>query len=127
VPAEASTATSVRLDRWIWAARCFKTRSQASKACAAGQVSLNGVKARASRPVRPGDLLEVSYEHGGRILRVVALAERRGSAAVAAALFEDLTPPPEPREPPPMERERGLGRPTKRDRRRLGRLSWDDL
>ncbi len=117
---------SVRLDKWIWAARCFKTRSQATKACAAGRVSVDGTKARASRPVKPGDRVEVSFQHGTRILQVVALADRRGSATVAATLFEDLTPPPPPRVPPPMERERGLGRPTKRDRRKLGKMRWED-
>ena len=88
----------VRLDKWIWAARCFKTRSQATKACAAGQVTVNGEKARASRPVRPDDLVEVWLQTHKRILRVVALADRRGSAEVAATLFDDLTPPP-PRAP----------------------------
>ena len=117
---------SVRLDKWVWAARCFKTRSQASKACADGRVSVNGAQARASRPVKPGDRVEVGFQHGTRILQVVALADRRGSAAVAATLFEDLTPPPEPRAPPPMERDRGMGRPTKRDRRKLGKMRWED-
>ncbi len=121
-----SDAATVRLDKWVWAARCYKTRSQATKGCNAGQVSVNGDKARASRALRIDDLVEVYLEAGTRILRVVALADRRASAAIAATLFEDLTPPPEPREPPPMERERGLGRPTKRDRRKLGRLAWDD-
>ncbi len=117
---------TVRLDKWVWAARCYKTRSQATKGCKAGQVSLNGAKARGSAAVKPGDLVEVRLPAGLRILRVAALADRRGSAEVAATLFEDLTPPPEPREPPPMQRERGLGRPTKRDRRKLGRLAWED-
>ncbi len=116
----------VRLDKWIWAARCFKTRSQATKACAAGQVTVNGEKARASRPVRPDDLVEVWLQTHKRILRVVALADRRGSAEVAATLFDDLTPPPPERPVPPVERERGAGRPTKRDRRKLGRLAWED-
>lgn len=119
-------AAAVRLDKWVWAARCTKTRSQATKLCNAGQVAVNGDKARASRAVKPGDLVEVWLPARKRILRVVALADRRGSAAMAATLFEDLTPPPEPKVPPPMERERGTGRPTKRDRRRLGRLAWED-
>ena len=117
---------SVRLDKWVWAARCYKTRSQATKACSAGQVAVNGEKARASHLVRPGDRVEVLLEHGRRTLQVVALGERRGSAEVAAALFQDLTPPAPPRLPPPVERERGSGRPTKRDRRKLGRLAWDE-
>jgi ribosome-associated heat shock protein Hsp15 len=119
-------AATVRLDKWVWAARCYKTRSQATKGCNAGLVTVNDDKARASRTVKPGDVVEVHLPAGTRILRVVALADRRGSAAVAATLYEDLTPPPEPRVPPPMERERGTGRPTKRDRRQLGRLAWED-
>jgi len=128
VGSDSSSALSqVRIDKWTWAARCFKTRSKARKACVAGQVQLNGERARPARQVRVGDTVEVSYEHGRRILQVVALAERRGPAAAARLLYEDLTPPEPPREPPPMERERGLGRPTKRDRRALGRLRWEDL
>jgi ribosome-associated heat shock protein Hsp15 len=119
-------ATTVRLDKWVWAARCYKTRSQASKGCAAGLVTVNGEKARASHPVRVGDLVEARLPGGLRILRVVAMGDRRGSAAMAAALYEDLTPPPEPWVPPPMQRERGLGRPTKRERRKLGKLRWED-
>lgn len=119
-------AATVRLDKWVWAARCYKTRSQATKACAAGQVAVNGEKSRASRPVRPGDEVVVSLREHRRILRVVALADRRGSAELAATLFEDLTPPPPERPVPPVERDRGLGRPTKRDRRQLGRLAWED-
>ena len=119
-------AATVRVDKWVWAARCFKTRSQATKACAAGQVAVNGEKARASRTIKPGDVVDVWLPAGKRTLRVVALADRRASAAVAATLFDDLTPPPPPYVPPPMERERGLGRPTKRDRRKLGRMAWDD-
>ena len=121
-----SDAATVRLDKWVWAARCFKTRSQATKACAAGQVAVNGEKARASQAIKPDDVVDVWLPAGKRTLRVVALADRRGSAAVAATLFDDLTPPPPPYVPPPMERERGLGRPTKRDRRKLGRMAWDD-
>jgi ribosome-associated heat shock protein Hsp15 len=119
-------AASVRLDKWVWAARCYKTRSQATKGCNAGQVTVNGENARASRTVRTGDLVEVSLPAGRRILRVVALGDRRGSAAQATTLFDDLTPPPEPRAPPPVERERGMGRPTKRERRKLGKLRWED-
>jgi ribosome-associated heat shock protein Hsp15 len=117
---------TVRLDKWVWAARCTKTRSQATKLCNAGLVIVNGDKARASRPIKPGDTVEVSLPARQRILQVVALADRRGSAEMAATLFDDLTPPPEPRVPPPMQRERGLGRPTKRDRRKLGRMAWED-
>lgn len=120
---------SVRIDKWLWAARCFKTRSQATAACDGGHVHVNDQTARPSRPVRVGDTVEALTPGGKRVLLVRALAERRGPAAVAASLFEDRTPP-EPVSDLPLHvrraleptRERGAGRPTKRDRRALGRL-----
>lgn len=120
------TAPNVRVDRWLWAARCFKSRTQATDACRAGHVSVNGATADAARPVRPGDQVAVLTPGGPRQLEVVALAERRGSATVAAALFVDHTPPPPPRPPPGQDgrRDHGAGRPTKRDRRSLHRV-WD--
>jgi ribosome-associated heat shock protein Hsp15 len=116
----------VRLDTWVWAARCFKTRSKASAACDAGQVTVNGARAKPAKPVRPGDLVEVSAPDLHRVMRVCALAARRGAAPEAQALYEDLTPPPEPREEPPVLRERGAGRPTKRDRRRIDTWLWGE-
>jgi ribosome-associated heat shock protein Hsp15 len=125
VPPETHAAT-VRLDRWLWAARFFKTRSLAAAACAGGKVDVNGQAAKPARAVRAGDLLRVSLPHGPRIARVLALSGRRGSGAAAAALYEDLTPPPAPRERrpgPPVYRAPGAGRPTKRERRLLDRLT----
>jgi ribosome-associated heat shock protein Hsp15 len=116
----------VRVDKWLWAARVFKSRTLAARACVGGKVDVNDQAVKPSRSVRSGDLLRVTLPHGKKILRVLALAERRGSAPDAALLFEDLSPPPEPRAkrvPPPVYRPPGLGRPTKRDRRRLDRLS----
>lgn len=115
---------TVRLDKWLWAARLYKTRSLAQKACATGHVKVDGASAKPSKPVRPGDEIEALTTAGRRIVCVRSLAERRGPAAAARALYEDRTPPPEPGE---LEgrmpwRERGAGRPTKRDRRRLARL-----
>lgn len=113
------------------AARCYKTRSQATAACTAGHVRVNGEVARPARTVRHGDAVEVTLGvRGRRLLRVVGIGERRGSADAAEALFVDLDPPePEPwRDPDEAalaageHRERGLGRPTKRDRRRLDEL-----
>ncbi len=116
----------VRLDTWVWAARCFKTRSRAAAACDAGQVALNGAAAKPAKGVHPGDLVEVRTPDLHRVMRVLALAVRRGPAPEARALYEDLTPPPEPREAPPVLRDRGTGRPTKRDRRRMDAWFWDD-
>lgn len=113
----------VRVDKWLWAARLFKTRSLASRACAAGHVKCNGHSVKSSKAIRAGDRLDVQTPGGQRIVTVVALRDKRGPAAVARTLYEDHTPPPEARpEPPPVDRQRGAGRPTKRDRRQLRRL-----
>jgi len=116
----------VRLDTWVWAARCFKTRSRAAAACDAGQVVVNGSRAKPAKPVRPGDLVEVRAPDLHRVMRVVALASRRGPAPEARALYDDLTPPPERRDAPPVLRELGTGRTTKRDRRRQAEWIWGD-
>jgi ribosome-associated heat shock protein Hsp15 len=116
---------SIRVDKWLWAARVFKTRSQASVACDGGKVDVNDEAARAARRVRAGDLVAVSLSRGRRrILRVAGVGDRRGSAEVARALFEDLSPPepPRARQAPPPRRMPGTGRPTKRDRRDIERL-----
>lgn len=117
------TEGSVRVDKWLWAARCFKTRSQAGKACEGGQCRVNGEPAKASQKVKPGDQVTVWTPGGKRILEVVALAEKRGPAEVAAQLFIDHTPPPPKVERDlAMEIERGEGRPTKRRRRQLHKI-----
>lgn len=114
----------VRIDRWLWAARLFKTRSLASRACGSGHVKINGRSVKAAKPVRSGDRLEVTTPAGLRVLEVLALADKRGPAAVARSLYEDHTPAVEPAERVPSTgaRARGAGRPTKRDRRLLRRL-----
>lgn len=116
---------SIRVDKWLWAARVFKTRSLASTACDGGKVDINAEAAKPARRVRAGDRIEVSLPRGRRrILKVVAIGDRRGSAEAARALFEDLTPPEptRPRLAPPPFREPGAGRPTKRQRREIERL-----
>ena len=115
----------VRIDKWLWAARFFKSRTLAAAACNGGKVHVNGDAAKPSKTLRPGDLLRVTLPRIRRIVRVTALAERRGAASEAAVLYEDLTPPPPPREArpaPPAYRPPGVGRPTKRERRRIDRL-----
>jgi ribosome-associated heat shock protein Hsp15 len=116
---------ATRIDRWLCAARAFRTRSLAAAACDGGKVAVNGATAKPHKLVRPGDLIEIGGPHGQRRWRVVGVAERRGPAAVARALYEDLTPPPPPEPFGDVglpRRERGSGRPTKRDRRQLDRL-----
>ena len=111
-----------RIDKWLWAARMFKTRSQSNKACAAGHVRINQSTAKSSQKIRVGDWVEVITPARLRILEVIALADKRGPAAVAQTLYQDHTPPEEPKEDPLIKRERGLGRPSKKDRRSLRRL-----
>ena len=119
------SSDSIRVDKWLWAARVFKTRSLASTACDGGKVDINAEAAKPARRVRAGERIEVSLPRGRRrILKVVAIGDRRGSAEAARALFEDLTPPepPRTRQAPPPFREPGAGRPTKRQRREIERL-----
>ena len=116
---------SIRIDKWLWAARVFKTRSLASTACDGGKGDVNDEAAKPARKVRAGDLVMVTLPRGRRrILKVTAIGDRRGSAEAAKALFADLTPPepPRPRQAAPPRREPGTGRPTKRERREIERL-----
>jgi ribosome-associated heat shock protein Hsp15 len=128
MPEAPPTTGSVRVDKWLWAARCFKTRTQAGAACTGGHVQVDGETVKASFKVQPGMLVRAVCPGGLRILEVVALAEKRGPAEVARALYVDHTPPPAPKEvlPPLFTRERGTGRPTKRDRRTMGRVREGD-
>jgi ribosome-associated heat shock protein Hsp15 len=117
-------AQSVRIDKWLWAARVFKTRSLATDACDGGKVDVNEQAAKPAKLVRVGDSVKVTLPEGRRrILKVMALDDRRGSAQVAARLFEDHSPPAPPRlRHAPPYRPPGAGRPTKRERRTLDRL-----
>ena len=119
------SSDSIRIDKWLWAARVFKTRSLASTACDGGKVDINAEAAKPAKRVRSGDLVEVTMPRGRRrILKVTAVGDRRGSAEAARRLYEDLTPPepPRPRQAPPPFRTPGAGRPTKRERREIERL-----
>lgn len=113
-----------RLDTWLWAARLYKTRSQAKVACDAGHVYLNDAAAKPAHVVKPTDTIRARAPSGLRILRVLSLSDTRGPPPIARALYDDLTPPPLPTTPAPT-RDRGTGRPTKRDRRELSRLRGD--
>jgi ribosome-associated heat shock protein Hsp15 len=117
-------AAEMRIDRWLWVARAFRSRTLAGGACGGGKVEVNGVRATPHKLVRAGDLIEFTVENGKRRWRLVAIAERRGPAALARTLYEDLTPPPvaEALDVFPPRRPRGAGRPTKRERRQLDRL-----
>ena len=115
---------SLRIDKWLWAARVFKTRGLAATACAGGKVDVNEQSVKPSKLVHPGDLLHVTIGPIRRVLRIVALSERRGPAPEARGLYDDLTPPAPPRirAMPVAMRPLGAGRPTKRERRAIARL-----
>ena len=115
---------AVRIDRWLWAARAFRSRTLAAEACDGGKIEVNGARAKPHKLLRAGDLVAVSTPVGKRSLKVVGLAERRGPASEARTLYEDLTPPSPPAEKTFFRRERGSGRPTKRERRQLDRWSF---
>ncbi len=114
----------MRVDAWLWAVRVFKTRSSATAGCRAGHVRVSGDRAKAAQPVRIGDEVRVRIAGFDRILIVKRLLVKRVSATEAAECYDDLTPPPPPREAVALAplRDRGAGRPTKRDRREMERL-----
>ena len=116
-----------RIDKWLWHARVVRTRAAAAALAAAGHVRINGQRVDApSRVVRTGDVVTVALDRAVRVLKVLAFAERRGSADDARALRETLEPPPDRRgERLPGRREAGAGRPTKRDRRDIERFTGE--
>jgi len=121
-------SAKLRLDKWLWQARFFKSRSLAAALCRAKKVRINGANAKkASAVVGVGDVLTFPKAGDVRVVEIVALGARRGPAAEAALLYKDLTPPKETASAAPEKaanpsRERGMGRPTKTDRRALDRL-----
>lgn len=116
---------TARVDRWLWAVRLYKPRSAATAACRGGHVKINGRAAKPATAVRAGDRVEAFAGGRTRILEVVEVIEKRVGAAAAAACVVDHSPPPAPRAQAPADpfaRDRGTGRPTKRDRREMERL-----
>ena len=116
---------AVRIDSWLWAIRIYKTRSAATTACRAGHVRVNGDRIKAAQTVKPGDEVRVRIAGFDRILTVRQTLSKRVGAPVAVTAYEDRTPP---REPSAMlaVRDRGAGRPTKRERREIDRLRGRD-
>jgi ribosome-associated heat shock protein Hsp15 len=119
----------VRIDKWLWAARFFKTRSEASQAVVGGRVHLNGVRVKPAKEVAIGDTIEITQRTYKRTVHVAGLSDRRGPATVAATLYEETPESLAAREQASLERRlaRPIGadldeRPTKRDRRRLDAL-----
>jgi len=106
----------IRLDKWLWQARFFKTRTLAAKTVAAGHVRVNGVKtAKPARAVGTGDTLTFAQGRVIRVVRIVALGDRRGPAPEARMLYDDLTPARD--NIPPAPRYEGKGRPSRKQRR----------
>jgi ribosome-associated heat shock protein Hsp15 len=116
---------SVRIDSWIWSVRLAKTRSLGASACKGGHVRVNGQNVKPSYTVRVGDEVRVRQEGWERVVIVKRLIRKRVGAPVAAQCYVDNSPPPPPRQfvgAPAGIRDRGTGRPTKRDRREMERL-----
>ncbi|WP_132860420.1 RNA-binding S4 domain-containing protein [Shimia isoporae] len=108
----------MRVDKWLWQARFFKTRSLSAKVVTGGHLRVNGTKiSKASHNVAEGDVLTFPQARQIRVIKVLAMGERRGPASEAQTLYEDLTPKEDP--VPRGPGSDGKGRPTKRDRRNL--------
>ena len=113
---------STRVDKWVWAIRLYKTRSDATDACRGGHIKVNGVSAKPATTVQVGDRVEARLHGTDRIVEVAEVIDKRVGAPIAATCFVDHTPPPtEVDRIRVAERERGAGRPTKRDRREIDR------
>ena len=117
---------SVRIDKWLWAARFFRTRALAQKACDLGRIHSNGIQAKPAREVRVGDLLTVTNEGGEFLVEVLALSEMRGPAVVAQTLYRETEASKAARLKAAAERKAMQEfaplperRPSKRDRRRI--------
>ena len=116
---------TMRLDKWLWQARFFKTRALAARVVGEGRVRLGGeATAKPHRAVGAGDVLTFPQGNAVRVVRILGLPTRRGPAPEAQALYDDLTPPtaPRPDHVPPAPRRADGGRPTGRDRRRMDRI-----
>jgi ribosome-associated heat shock protein Hsp15 len=120
----------MRIDKWLWAARFFKTRALATRACELGRIFSNSLPAKASREVRVGDMLQVRVETGDFEIEVLGLSEMRGPAPVAQALYRETDESRAKRAKIAEERKlnpeftftHDRGKPSKRDRRDLSRL-----
>jgi ribosome-associated heat shock protein Hsp15 len=121
--------TGVRMDKWLWAARFFKTRTLAARACELGRIESNGQRAKAAREVRAGDMLQVKNDGGNFQVEVLALSEMRGPAVVAQTLYRETEASRELRQKLAEERKSmpqfeawREGKPSKRNRREIERL-----
>jgi ribosome-associated heat shock protein Hsp15 len=113
-----------RVDSWIWSVRLTRTRSAASSACRAGHVKVNGIRVKPAHTVRAGDEVRLRYEGRERVVVIQRVITKRAGAPVAVECYIDNSPPPPPREESVAVavRDRGTGRPTKRERRSIEKL-----
>lgn len=122
-----SELDKTRIDKWLWAVRIYKTRSLATEACAAGKVKINGESVKASYLLKPGQTIQLNKQGEKSTFKVIKLIEKRVGAPIAIACYEDLTPPEEKNKllfPSVFYevRDKGSGRPTKRDRREIDKF-----
>jgi len=131
----ATETEKLRIDKYLWSIRLFKTRSLATEACKAGRVKLKGQNIKASYVVKVGEIYQVQKGIERKIIKVLGLLERRVDAKTAVQFYEDQTPEEETSaykstfHAPILTRDRGAGRPTKRDRREIDDLKedwWED-
>lgn len=122
-----ASAAGLRLDKWLWFARFFKSRTLAAAYCASGKIRVDRrIVTKVHHVVRVGSVLTFPLHGHVRVVKVKALGVRRGSATLARALYEDLSPPAgqtRAAAPPPAQRDKGAGRPTKLERRAIARLT----
>ncbi len=121
-------ADTVRIDKWLWAVRFYKTRTRAAEACKGGKVKIDGKNVKPSREIKPGEIIEVHHNYIKRTVKVLQAAQNRVAAKLVPELMEDLTPAEEfeklemLRKVNSEKRERGAGRPTKKERRMIEKL-----
>jgi ribosome-associated heat shock protein Hsp15 len=131
---EKAPLSKVRIDKWLWSVRIFKSRTMATEACKSGKVKINDSNAKPSQSLTRGNVIQVKKEGFNMTYKVVDLIEKRVSAVLAQPCYEDLTPEDEMNKfkewyisnTPAEQREKGAGRPTKRDRRTLDRFKDSD-
>ena len=119
------TSESVRIDKWLWGVRLYKSRSMAAQACHAGHVKIGGNNVKPSRDVHAGEQITVFAGRVLRTVKVLALLDQRVGAKLVGQYFEDLTPPEEyarAREEAGVRFPTGFGRPTKKQRRQMERF-----
>jgi ribosome-associated heat shock protein Hsp15 len=118
----------IRIDKWLWAVRLFKTRTLATEACNAGKVKIDNMSVKPAYLVKPGQVIHSSNQGHKKVVKVLRLIEKRAGAEIAQACYEDLTPPELTEKAGPAffytfeVRDKGAGRPTKRQRRDIDRF-----